>query len=110
MLDILVSLFIGFIVSSILLRQLKTPAVLIVAAAVGGLVGWQILTLFPVKQTSLSYLLSTNPELSLIWEQTHDLRYVLRIAILYGHYWLILMNMLAGTVGCFIALKVRRRP
>ena len=109
MFDILVSLVAGFIVSTLMLKRISKPwIVYIVALVLGVLIGWQVVTMFPSAQTSLGYLLSTNPELSILWQQTHDIHQLAKVAP-YAQYYLMLFNGLAALTGCFLAAMVHKR-
>lgn len=102
MFDVIVSLIVSFIVSLVLLKRSSSWLTFLIAIAVGALIGWQVLNVFPAEQTSLSYLLSTNPELKIIWDQTHDIFEVARAAR-YGQYILIGFNVVGAAVGYFLA-------
>lgn len=109
MFDGFASLIVGFIVSTLMLKRISKPwIVYVVAVVLGVLIGWQVLTMFPATQTSLGYVLSTNPELNIIWEQTHDIYQVAKVAK-YADYYLMLFNGLAALLGCFIAGIVHKR-
>ena len=107
MFDVIVSLIVSFIVSIVLLKHSHSWLTFIVAVAIGALVGWQTLNVFPAEQTSLGYLLSTNPELKIIWDQTHDILQVVRVAI-YAQYLLIGFNVVGATAGYFLAKTFRK--
>jgi len=107
MFDVIISLVVSFVVSMVMLKRSHGWQPFIIAVAIGALVGWQALNVFPAEQTSLGYLLSTNPELKIVWEQTHDIQSVFTYA---KHAYLILVgfNVVGATVGYFLARKLSR--
>ncbi|RLI00221.1 hypothetical protein DRO19_00180 [Candidatus Bathyarchaeota archaeon] len=107
MFDVIISLIVSFIVSMVVLKRSHGWQAFIIAVAIGALVGWQALNVFPADKTSLGYLLSTNPELKIIWEQTHDIRTVVAYA---EHAYLILVgfNVIGAAIGYFLARKLSR--
>ena len=107
MFDVIISLIVGFIISLVMLKHSHSWLTFIIAVAIGALVGWQVLNVFPVDQTSLGYLLSTNPELKIIWDQTHDISQVFSVAK-YGQYLLVGFNVVGATIGYFLAKTFRK--
>ena len=107
MFDVIISLIVSFVVSMVMLKRSHGWQSFIIAVVIGVLVGWQALNVFPTEQTSLGYLLSTNPELKIIWEQTHDVQSVVAYA---KHSYLILVgfNVMGAAIGYFLARKLSR--
>jgi len=107
MLDVIISLIVSFVVSRVMLKRSHSLLTFIIAVAIGALIGWQALNFFAVDQTSLGYLLSTNPELRIIWKQTGNVKAFFTCAA-YAYYLLIGFNLVGAAVGYFLAKKLSR--
>jgi hypothetical protein len=106
--DVLLSFVAAFAITMVLLKYTRPIIVIIVAMAVGALLGWQILQILPAASTSIGWLLSGNTDMQIIWDQTHDIVKVAQVAknaelILIGY------NMLAGLAGFLLGNVLAKR-
>lgn len=103
MFDVIISFSTAFILSFLLIRgKVKPLVVALIVVASGALIGWQIMHLFDPGRTSIGILLSTNPTLSVIWQQTQDITAVVRVAK-YAVFYLVGFNVVASATGFLIA-------
>ena len=102
MFDVAISFLIGFALSFALLRKVKPMFAFVIVAVVGVLFGWQLLAWFPVNATSIGYLMQGNPDMQLVWSQTHDMRQVALISKNIIGLWIV-VNAFASILGYFVA-------
>lgn len=111
MIDVLVSMAIGFVLSLLLLkRNMRPTVVLLLVVLVGASIGWQAKTLFSGQNTSLTHALNVTPEeMRIIFEATqsssdpYSISRVAGIAKNYGVSMLIAFNALAAIAGFLFA-------
>ena len=108
MLDVLLTAVICCLVTLLLLKRTNRIVAFAVTIFIGLMVGWQILNLFPVEQTSLGYLLEIDPELNMLWQQTHDIRVLSKVSR-YAQYYLMAFNVFGAMLGYALALVIHRR-
>jgi hypothetical protein len=107
--DMLIAALIAFALSFYLLRRGTKPMfALAIAIAVGVLLGWEIVNILPVDQTSASIILSTDRQLSIIWYATHDIAALAR-ASRYFYYMIVGMDVLGSAFGFIAAQWLQKR-
>ena len=105
MYDLIITFIIGFLLSLTLLRKVKPITAMILLLIIGGLIGWQVINFLPPTSTSVGWLLDTNPDLNLIWQQTHDMRQV-ALGSKYAVYMWVGFNALSSLFGSIVATAV----
>jgi hypothetical protein len=108
MYDLLLSGVIGFVLGYLLLLKVKPIYAFLLVAAIGALLGWQMMNIMHPNSTSLGYLLSTNPELQTIWTETHNAK-IVAYAAKQGVYILVGFDGLASVLGYMLASFVKHR-
>jgi len=108
MMDIMLTTVVSFFTALLLLKREKPLIALAVTVVTGIFVGFYARELFPLNNTSFGWLLSSNPELTLLYQQTGDILVLLKVAP-YIYWFYIGFNIVAALAGYWLARIVLRR-
>ena len=108
MLDLIASFIASLAVSMLLRKKTSSIISLGVAVAVGALIGWQALHIFPAENTSLRMILQIEPSLQVIYDQTQSLQAVISFSR-YGTYIFVGLNMATAFLGYYVSGLLHRK-